>query len=475
LERFDLAVIGAGTAGLVSSAVSVGIGARTALIERARFGGECLWTGCVPSKTMIRSAAVLDLARRASDFGIDVGSARVDFGAVMDRVQRVIAGIEPHDSARRFRGLGVDVTEGEARFVSPEAVEVDGRRIHSRRWIVATGSRTRLPDLPGLAEAEPLTAENVWDLRELPESMVVLGAGPIAVEIGQAFARFGSRVTLIGQGSRLLEHEDAEITAVLLRVLEREGVEVRLETRATSVRVENGVRVVTVRGPSGDAEVRAAALFVATGRSPNTEGFGLEEIGVETGKDGIVTDAGLRSSLDNVWAAGDVVGPFRFTHVADYQARLAVPNALFPVRRKADYRMVPWCTYSEPELARVGLTEAEARDEWGDGAGVYRFDHAGLDRALCDGTAEGLTKLVTDPKGRLVGAHIVGARAGDSIHEAVLAVRHRLKLSDLGGMIHIYPTYPESIKRGADAFLREKFGGPVARRVADLAVRWLVR
>jgi pyruvate/2-oxoglutarate dehydrogenase complex dihydrolipoamide dehydrogenase (E3) component len=476
VERYDLAVIGGGTAGLVSSAVSAGIGARTALIERHRLGGECLWTGCVPSKAIIRSAAVLAAFRRAGEFGIDAGGgeARADFARVMARVHEIIARIEPHDSPERFRALGVDVVEGQARFVSPEEVDLGHRRVRARRWIVATGSRTAVPDVPGLAEAGYETHETVWSLARLPASLVVLGAGPIGVEIGQTFARLGTRVTLVGSSAQVLEREDPEIAAVLARALEREGVALRLRAKATAVRVEDGLKVVTVDGAAGREALRAEEIFVATGRRPTVEGLELDRIGVEMGEKGIAVDGTLRTSAANVWAAGDVTGPYRFTHVADYQARIAAPNALFPLRRKVNYRVVPWCTYTEPEVARVGLTEAEARERWGARAGVYRYDHHALDRALCDGEPEGLTKLVTDPRGRLVGAHVVAPRAGETIHEAVLAVRHRLKLSDLSGMIHVYPTYPESLRRGADAYLREKLSGGIARKVADLAVRWLV-
>jgi pyruvate/2-oxoglutarate dehydrogenase complex dihydrolipoamide dehydrogenase (E3) component len=475
VERFDLAVIGGGTAGLVTSAVSAGIGARTALVERHRLGGECLWTGCVPSKAIIRSAAVLAALRRAPEYGIRAEGAEADFGAVMDRVRRAIAAIEPHDSPERFRGMGVDVIEGEARFVSPEEAVVGGRRVRSKRWVVATGSRTAVPPVPGLEESGYLTHETVWELDRLPASMVVLGAGPIGVEIGQTFARLGSRVTLVDHGRQVLGREDPEIAEVLRRALEREGVVLRLGMRAEAVRAEGGERVVELRGADGAREeVRGAAVFVATGRRPNVEGMGLEALGVEVGKGGIVVDERLRTTVGNVWAAGDVVGPYRFTHVADYHGRLVAPNALFPVGRKLDYRVVPWCTYTEPEVARVGLTEAEARDRWGSRAGVFRYAHDSLDRAVCDGEPDGLTKLVTDPRGRLVGAHVVGPRAGETIHEAVLAVRHKLKLSDLSGMIHVYPTYPESLRRSADAYLRAKYSGGLARKVANLAVKWLV-
>lgn len=470
MERYDLAVIGGGTAGLVASAVSAGIGARTALVEQHKLGGECLWTGCVPSKALIRSASVLHTLRRAADFGIDVEGGRADFGRVMDRIRSIIHAIEPHDSPERFRSLGVDVIEGRARFLSPEEAEVGGRRIRARRWLLATGSRTAVPPIAGLAEAGYLTHETVWDLTALPESLVVLGAGPIGIELAQAFSRLGSRVTVVGAAAQVLEREDPEIAAVLARQLGREGIRVLLNSKATSVRVEDGEKVIT----AGGEELRAAEILVATGRRPNVEEMGLEALGVEIGDRGVKVDASLRTSASNVWAAGDVAGPYRFTHVADYQARIAAPNALFPIRRKVDYRVVPWCTYTEPEVARVGMTEAEARETWGDAAGVFRYAHDSLDRALCDGEPDGLTKVVFDPKGRIVGAHVVAPRAGETIHEAVLAVRHRLKLSDLSGMIHIYPTYPESLKRAADAFLRAKYSGGLARRVADLAVRWLV-
>lgn len=474
MERYDLAVIGGGTAGLVSSAVSAGIGARTALVEQHKLGGECLWTGCVPSKAIIRSASVLHTLRRAADYGIDA-DGRADFARVMERVHAIIRHIEPHDSPERFRGMGVDVIEGRARFLSPEQAEVDGRRITSKRWIIATGSRTAIPPVPGLEEAGYLTHETIWSLRALPSSLLVLGAGPIGIEMAQAFARLGSQVTVVGASAQVLEREDPEIAAVLHRQLEREGITLRLGAKAMRVRKEDGAKIVAVSSAAGDTEVRAAEILIATGRRPNVEEMGLDRLGVEVTEKGIVVDASLRTSASNTWAAGDVAGPYRFTHVADYQARIAAPNALFPIRRKVDYRVVPWCTYTEPEVARVGLTEAEARAEWGDAAGIYRYDHESLDRALCDGEPEGLTKIVLDPKGRIVGAHVVGPRAGETIHEAVLAVRHRLKLSDLSGMIHVYPTYPESLKRTADAYLRARFSGGIARRAADLAVRWFVR
>ncbi|HEV7590738.1 MAG TPA: mercuric reductase [Longimicrobium sp.] len=474
MERYDLAVIGGGTAGLVSAAVSAEIGAKTALVEQHRLGGECLWTGCVPSKAIIRSASVLHTLRHAAEYGIDVQGGRADFARVMDRVHAIIATIQPHDSPERFRAMGVDVIEGRARFVSPEEADVGGRRVRAKRWILATGSRTAIPPIPGLEAAGYLTHETLWELRELPESLLVLGAGPIGIEMAQAFARLGSAVTVVDMAERVLEREDPEIAAVLARRLEREGLRLHLAARVTAVRRDAGSRVVTVTTASGDVELRAAELLVATGRRPNVEEMGLDAIGVEVTENGVSVDGSLRTSAHNVWAAGDVVGPYRFTHVADYQARIAAPNALFPLRRKVDSRVVPWCTYTDPEVARVGLTEVEARAEWGEKAGVYRYDHDSLDRALCDGEPDGLTKLVLDPKGRIVGAHVVGPRAGETIHEAVLAVRQRLKLSDLSGMIHVYPTYPESLKRAADAYLRAKYSGGLARRIADLAVRWLV-
>jgi len=474
VERYDLAVIGGGTAGLVSAAVSAGIGAKTALVEQHRLGGECLWTGCVPSKALIRSASVLHALRHAADYGLEADGGRADFAGVMERVHAIIARIEPHDSPERFRGMGVDVIQGRARFLSPEQAEVDGRRVHAKRWILATGSRTAIPPVPGLEDVGYLTHETLWELRALPESLLVIGAGPIGLEMAQAFSRLGSRVTVADSAGQVLPREDPEIAAILRRQLEREGITLHLGATISRIRVEDGAKVATLAFPAGETEVRAADILVATGRRPNVEEMGLDVLGVEAAQDGIVVDPSLRTSASNVWAAGDVVGPYRFTHVADYQARIAAPNALFPLRRKVDYRVVPWCTYTEPEVARVGLAEAEARERWGGRAGVFRYSHDSLDRALCDGEPEGLTKIVLDPKGRIAGAHVVGPRAGETIHEAVLAVRHRLKLSDLSGMIHVYPTYPESLKRTADAYLRARYSGGLARRAAGLAVRWFV-
>ncbi|HEU0079126.1 MAG TPA: FAD-dependent oxidoreductase, partial [Longimicrobiaceae bacterium] len=282
MERFDLAVIGGGTAGLVTAAVSAGIGARTALVERHRLGGECLWTGCGPSKAIIRSAAVLATIRRAAEFGIRAGQAEADFAGVMARVRRTIAAIEPHDSPERFRGLGVDVIQGHARFVSAEEAEVDGRRVRAKRWVLATGSRTAVPPIPGLEEAGFRTHEDVWELERLPASMLVLGAGPIGVEMAQTFARLGSRVTLVDGGAQVLGREDPEVAEVLRRALEREGVALRLGTRAEAVRAEGGERVATLRSGGGaEEEARAEVVLVATGRRANVEGMGLEALGVE--------------------------------------------------------------------------------------------------------------------------------------------------------------------------------------------------
>jgi pyruvate/2-oxoglutarate dehydrogenase complex dihydrolipoamide dehydrogenase (E3) component len=470
---YDLGVIGGGTAGLVSAALAAGIGARTVLVEEHALGGECLWTGCVPSKALLHAAAVAQQARRGAELGIGGGEVRVDFARVMGRVREVVATIQPHDSPERFRSLGVAVEQGRARFSAPGKVQVEGRTLRARRWIVASGSRSALPPVPGLAEAGYLTHETVWELEALPASLLVLGAGAVGVELAQAFARLGSEVTLVDVAPRPLPQEDPELAAVLARRLQAEGVRLRLEHECTGVaRVEGGRRV-SLRGPQGPLDVVVEQVLLAAGRRANVEDMGLEALGVQATPAGIATDATLRTSLAGVFAAGDVVGPHRFTHVAEYHARLAVPNALFRLRRRLDYRVVPWCTFSDPEVARVGLSEAEAVERWGSRAGVHRYDHASLDRAVCDGRAEGLTKLVLDPAGRLVGAHIVGARAGETIHEAALAIRQRLKLSSLAGMIHVYPTYPESLRRAGDAYLRQRYAGGWARGLAKVALRWL--
>lgn len=470
METFDLAVIGGGTAGLVTSAGAASLGAKVALIERDRLGGECLYTGCVPSKALIRSAKVLHLMRRASDFGLNPSEVSFDFAKVMDRVRRVQEQVGKHDSPERFTKLGVTLFFDQASFLSPTALKVGEQRIEAKKVVIATGSRTAIPPIEGLEETGFLDHVSAFSLSHLPRSVVILGAGPIGIEFAQLFTRFGVQVTVLEVVGQILPREDQEIAQALEAILRAEGIDIYTCTKA--FRVEKGGAEKLVHGECAGAPMtfRAEELFLATGRRPNVEGLNLEAAGVRYDNKGIVVDDTLRTTARNIWACGDVTGKLLFTHVAEYQARLVVRNALFPFKSKADYRVVPWCTFTDPEVARVGLTEAKARERFGN-VKVYRYSFGDLDRALCDGEAVGLTKLVCTAKGKIVGGHILGPQAGDLLQEVVLAMRKRLPVGSLSRTIHPYPTLVEAVRRTADLYYREKlFRGPL-KRILQLLMR----
>lgn len=469
VEQYDIIVVGGGSAGLVTAAGSAGIGARPALIERERLGGECLWNGCVPSKALLAAAKAAAHARAAGRFGVHAG-VQVQFGDVVRWVHGARTAIEPHDSPDRFRGLGVDVIHGTARFVAPRTLEVNGRRLRSSRVVIATGSRPTIPKLPGIETVPYLTNETVFELTNQPGHLLVLGGGPIGLELSQAFARLGSRVTMVTSSSRVLPREESELATLIAARLEREGVTIHLDATATSVRCDAGGLVLTARIGGSTRDIIGTHLLVAVGRESRTDTLDLGAGNVMVGADGIEVDDTLRTSAEGVWACGDCVGGPRFTHVADYQARLVVRNAFFPLKRKVDYRAVPWVTYTDPELAHVGLTELEARERYGGDVRVYtrRFDE--VDRAITDGETEGMVKLVTRGNGTLVGGHVLGAGAGNMIGEIALAIRHELGVNALASLVHPYPTMPEAIRQAADGFNRSRFTG-----VPRLIARWFAR
>lgn len=469
MERYDVIVVGGGAAGLVTAAGSAGIGARPALIERERLGGECLWTGCVPSKALLAVARSAAHARGASRFGVHA-DVQVRFAEVMRWVHGARAAIEPHDSPERFRGLGVDVIQGTARFVAPRTLEVGDRRLTAKRVVLATGSRPAIPDLAGLASVPYLTNENVFELTEQPDHLLVLGGGPIGLELAQAFVRVGSRVTLVTSSSAVLPREDEELAALLAARLAAEGVTFHLGATATSVRREGDGLVLTASAAGTTHEIAASHLLVAVGREPRTDTLDLGAGNVVTGADGIDVDATLRTSAEGVWACGDCIGGPRFTHVADYQARLVIRNAFFPLARKVDYRAVPWVTYTDPELAHVGLTEREARDRYGTDVRVFTRPFHDVDRAIADGETLGMVKLVTRSRGALLGGHILGAGAGNMIGEIAMAIRHDLGVNALASLVHPYPTMPEAIRQAAEGFNKARFAG-VPRAVAQ----WFAR
>ena len=453
-RRFDrnLIVIGAGSAGLVTSFIAAAVRARVTLVEKHRMGGDCLNTGCVPSKALIRSAKLLSHMARAKEFGIASARAEFDFATVMERVQSVIRTVEPHDSVARYTELGVEVLEGTARLVSPWEVEITGhdgatQRLSTRSIVIATGARPFVPPIPGIEAVGYLTSDTLWNLRQLPRRLVVLGGGPIGSEMTQAFARLGSQVTQVEMGPRLMIREDPEVSELVARRFVAEGISVLLNHRAKQFLVEDGEKILVVEHAGGDLRIPFDAVLVAVGRAANLTGYGLEELGIPTGRT-VETNEFLQTRYPNIYAAGDVAGPFQFTHTAAHQAWYAAVNALFaPFKKfKADYSVIPWSTFVEPEVARVGLNELEAREK---GipceVSVYHLDD--LDRAIADGEAHGFIKVLTVPgKDRILGVTIVGEHAGDLIAEYVLAMKQGIGLNKILGTIHIYPTLAEANK-----------------------------
>ncbi len=468
--RYHLVVVGAGTAGLVSAAGAAGLGARVALVERHLMGGDCLNVGCVPSKGVIRAARAWKEARDAAErFGGPPVAGTGSFAAAMERMRRLRAGISVHDSARRFQSLGVDVFLGEGRFVSPAEVEVDGARLRFRRAVVATGARAAVPPVPGLAEAGYLTNETVFGLTELPARLVVIGGGPIGCELAQAFARFGSRVTVVDIAPKLLPREDADAAELVRRALAADGVAFELPVKIVEVRGHGGEKTLVLERSGGErVEVAADQILVSAGRAPNVEGLGLEAAGVRYGKKGVEVDDRLRTSNSRIYAAGDVASKYQFTHVADANARIVLQNALFYGRAKASALVVPWCTYTSPEVAHVGLTEQEAK-EAGHEVETLTQPLAAVDRAILDGADEGFLRLhLQRGTDRILGATIVAEHAGDLLGELCLAVTHGIGLGTIAAVIHPYPTQVEVVKKAADAWRR----GKLTPRVKKLFAAW---
>ena len=456
--RFEtnLIVIGAGSAGLIASLIAATVRAKVTLIEKGRMGGDCLNTGCVPSKTLIRSAKIAHYLKDAQRYGLQNVSGEVDFGAVMQRVRDAIATIAPNDSIERFTSLGVDCVTGAARILDPWTVEVGGRRISGRNIVLATGAVPFVPPIPGIAEVGALTSDDVWALRELPRRLVVMGAGPIGCELAQSFQRLGSQVTLIDMADRVLPKEDPDVSELIASVLRSEGIEVLTGHKAE--RFEMGAQkqlIATCQGRS--VGITFDEVLVAVGRRAHTQSLGLEDLGIELNRDGtVVVDRYLRTSVRSIYACGDVAGPYQFTHMASHQAWYAAVNALFGrVRKfKVNYAVVPWATYTDPEVARVGLSVEEARAA-GIDVEVTRHELAHVDRAIADGETRGFIKVLTRPgSDQVLGATIVAPQAGELIAEYVLAMTHGLGLKKLMGTIHIYPTSAEINKYAASAWRR---------------------
>lgn len=469
MSDYDLIVIGGGSGGLVAAVGAAHLGARVALVEKKALGGDCLFTGCVPSKALIASARFAANVRRASDFGFAPTSLQFsgdNFASITARVQRVIKTVGEHDAPEVFRALGIDVIFGTPRFLSPHELEIESaqgegrstRTVSAKRFCISTGSRPAIPPVEGLKESGFITNEEVFHLQKLPAALIVLGGGPIGLEMGQAFARFGSEVTVVEMGDRLLPKEDEESSAAIERILRIEGLKVLLNAKAVRAGQAGGHKTLTIEENGQERELHAAEVLVATGRRPNVEGLNLEAAGVRYDKQCINTDEYLRTSASHIFAAGDVTGHFPFTHMAAYEASVVVRNALFfwPLLQKTDFRVVPWTTFTDPEVARVGLTEKEAYREYGkDSIKIYRTDFADNDRAQAEEETKGFVKLIcAGRRQEIVGAHIVGPHAGELIHEVVLAMKERLPVTTLGSMIHVYPTLTQvNQKAGLDAVL----------------------
>lgn len=469
-EKFDLVVIGGGVGGLVTSSVAGQLGLKVALIERDKsLGGDCLHYGCVPSKTLIRSAEVAHLSADAQRFGINAKAETNDLGAVMDRVAEVVAQIQHHDDPERFRSYGVDVIFGEGRFVDAHTVAVGDRRLTGKRILIATGSRPAVPPVPGLEDADYWTNETVFQQRELPKRLAVLGGGPIGLELAQSFSRLGSQVTVIEMADRILPREDPEITAELERLLVDEGLDLRTGTAVTAVENGDGGYRLTCRHGDAEQHLEVDRILVAAGRQPNTDALALENTGVETEKSGISVDARMRTSVKHIFAVGDVCGPYPFTHVAEYQAGVVIANVVFKLPKRANYRVIPWVTYTAPELAHVGMTEEAARTA-GHHVEIARFRFSDVDRALTEGTTGGLLKLVVHKK-RILGATVLGPHGGELIHELVLAMQAGVKIGHLSGAVHAYPTLAQIHRRAVNTLYADKLYSPGTRRL----VGWLHR
>ncbi len=452
--EYDLCIIGGGAAGLVAAAGGATLGAKVVLVEKHKMGGDCLHYGCIPSKSLLHAAKTAHTLRTAGNVGLTSHTPEIDLAKVMERIAAVIKTIEPHDSPERFRSLGVEVISGSGAFTTPESFVVHGKRIRARHFVIATGSRPAIPAILGIENVPYLTNEQIFNLREPVPSLTIIGGGPIGLEMGQAFVRLGSKVTVVQRGDQLLPREDADLAAIIAKRLADEGVELLTGHTPVGVDGQAGDIRLTVRNHQGiERTIQSTHLLLAAGRNANIENLGLESAGVTVEKGRILLDQRLRTSNRRIFAAGDVAGG-QFTHMAEHHAGVVLRNTLFRLPAKIEQRVIPWATFTDPELARVGLSETEAKTANIDHR-VYTFPLAEIDRARTDDIHEGMAKIITTPKGKLLGAAIAGANAGELIHEYVLAIAKGMKTADLSGVIHIYPSLAQINRRVADARLKE--------------------
>ena len=463
MDVYDLTIIGGGSAGLVLAVAGAKLGKKTALVEKHRIGGDCLWTGCVPSKALLKAAKVANYIRDAEKYGITSTDATPDWQRVMAYIrstQHVIE--EEHDNPERFREMGVDVIFGNGHFESSDTFVVEDtenaqtRRLKSKRFVISTGSRPVAPPITGLESCDYLDSETIWELEEFPERLLVVGAGPIGVELGQAFHRLGADVTIAQRSGRILTKEDTDVSEQMLGYLREEGITIRLNTNIAQIaRNQEGIRVTFNSSENETTEQIFDKILIAAGRAPNVEGLELDKIGVQIGSSGVEVNNRLQTNIKSIYAAGDVIGHYLFTHVAAFQAQLLIRNIFFPLSKTINYAVVPWTTFCDPEVARCGLTEAEAREKYGD-VDVFTLDQSDVDRAVAEGETHGFSKVIASRwSGKILGVHLVGANAGEVIHEYVLAMQEGIPLRKLSGMIHVYPTFSSSVWRVAGKWFSE--------------------
>ena len=471
MDTYDLTIIGGGSAGLVLAVAGARLGKKTALVEKHRIGGDCLWTGCVPSKALLKAAKVANYTRNAEKYGINVQDTTPNWQRVMDYVRGTQHAIEEeHDNPERFREMGVDVIFGDGHFEASDTFVVadtesgETRTLKSKKFVISTGSRPVAPPIPGLESCDYLDSETVWELEEFPERLLVIGAGPIGIELGQAFHRLGADVTISQRSERILTKEDTDVSEQMLGYLREEGIAIRLNTNiAQIVQHEDAINVTFSRSqtsPTNNSENDTTEqtfdkILIAAGRAPNVEGLELDKIGVQVGSRGIEVNNRLQTSVRNIYAAGDVIGHYLFTHVAAFQAQLLLRNIFFPLSNTINYAVVPWTTFCDPEVARCGLTEAEAREKHGD-VDVFTLDQSDVDRAVAEGEIHGFNKIIASRwTGKILGVHLVGTNAGEVVHEYVLAMQQEIPLRKLSGMIHVYPTFSSSVWRVAGKWFSE--------------------
>ena len=454
---YDVVVIGGGSGGLVVASAAAQLKAKVALVEKEKLGGDCLYYGCVPSKSLIHAARTAYEVKHSQRFGIYNQLEKINFAEATGHVQKVISTIEVHDSPERFEGLGIDVIFGSGEFIDEKTFAINGRKLTARAFAVATGSSPSIPPIEGLKEAGYLTNKEVFSLQERPDSLAVIGAGPIGCELGQSFHRLGCQVTIVSSRDHIMPKEDPEAAQVVERQLESEGIQIINHARAKRVEVINGKKNLWVSSQDGSEQlVEVDEILLSAGRVPNVGSLNLEAAGVVYDKKGIKVNGKLQTSNPRIYACGDVIGGYQFTHVAGHEAVTVLTNALFFPVSKVNYSIIPWATFTDPELSRVGLTEEQARSRYGDDVYVLKHKFAEVDRALAEAAGEGFCKIITRGNGEILGAHIVGASAGELIHEIVLAMSNKLKVSALTG-IHVYPTLSEINAKAALQLKKQKF------------------